>query len=136
MDDMFWRMMVITFASVLVASASFLLFKTILIPEPDPKEDPIVVTDTVGKGTHNLTGILPVPSNCHSLSVSVREVGLFQYQLTFLTRPEPSRTDCVDETAYQTFYALVFAPALGAHFTATLDETPLDFKIVKKYLTQ
>ena len=133
MDDMFWRLLWLIAAVTLITYATFLFFGSILRDEP--LRAPILVTDRVGDGTHHLTGTIPVSSSCHQVSVQVRETESFRYHIDFVTWYEPFRTDCAKDSAH-TFYALVFAPALGVEFSASIDEKPLELEINKIYLKE
>lgn len=132
MDEVFWRVLWVALAATLVTYVSIIFFGSVASDPPEEKDKPIVVTDRVSVGIHRLSGIVPVSSDCDRLTVNVRDLGAFHYHVDFSSWREPSR-DCPLKTAYQSFYAVVFAPALGVQFEASLDNTPLDLQIVKVY---
>lgn len=90
----------------------------------------VLVRDFLKVGEHHLSGMVMVPSTCRQLSVKVQEIDETLYHLKFTTWEEPYVKECVHEDTPRAFRAIVFAPSVGIHFIATLDESPLQLSLV------
>ncbi len=97
--------------------------------------EPTLVRDDVSAGAHHLSGMLMVPSDCDQLSVRVEQIADTAYALRFTTWREPS-VACGDEEVPRAFRTLVFAPAAGVEFTATLDERPISIATIVSLATR
>lgn len=90
--------------------------------------DPVIARDVIGPNTHRLSGIIFVPSPCDQLSVGTFKSSANTFELVFKTWHEPSVT-CKDDLTPRSFDVLLYAPAAGVYFAATLDSRPLPFDV-------
>lgn len=100
-----------------------------LILSRDNNDFKVAVRDVIKPGEHNLSGMIMVPSLCDWLAVQTSQVGDMTYMLAFKTWREPYR-DCKTESVPRSFQTVVFAPATGIDFMATLDGRPLPISVV------
>lgn len=96
--------------------------------------NPIVIRDVLGSGTHQLSGMLMVPSTCDDLSAQTQELSSTTYELVFQTWQESSVV-CKNEETPREFHVVAFAPATGVQFLATLDGTGFPIVVVPETLT-
>ena len=89
---------------------------------------PIIVRDNLRPDEHHLSGILLVPMTCDQLKVASRQISKYEYELIFESWPEPS-IPCKEEPSARAFKTIVFAPAVGVHFSAILDKKPLPIAV-------
>lgn len=82
--------------------------------------DPVLVRDELSPGSHHLAGMIMVPSPCDELSMHTEQISTTTYALLFKTWREPTVT-CNDEEVPRSFREVVFAPALGVRFIASLN---------------
>ncbi|TSC85952.1 MAG: hypothetical protein G01um10148_860 [Parcubacteria group bacterium Gr01-1014_8] len=91
-----------------------------------------MIFSNVSQGQHHLKGALMVPSQCHTLHVTIQEPSRFVYLVDFKTWVEPNR-DCSKESAVRQFETVVFAPSVGVSFIATLDGKPLNIQVLEEF---
>ena len=82
--------------------------------------DPVIVRDELDPGIHHLSGMIMVPSRCDELSVHTEALSTTTYALRFTTWREPS-VSCENEEVPRAFREVLFAPAVGVTFIASLD---------------
>jgi hypothetical protein len=127
MDEALHRAGWIVVAVVLGAYATFLVTDQVFNSHT-ASSTPIVIRDIMQKGQHHLYGKIYVPSSCDEIQLTVNTIGINKYELAFTTWAEPSAV-CSDLGAEQPFDTVVFAPAIGTEFTATLDKVPLPIAV-------
>lgn len=115
--------------SVVVALATFLILGSFIERDILGDARRVLARDSLRPGEHHLTGMVSVPSTCHQLSVKTEEVDTHLFNLRFTTWKEPHVDTCTDEDTPRAFRAIVFAPAVGVHITATLDDAPLQLVV-------
>jgi hypothetical protein len=103
-----------------VAYASFLVAGSLVSAQAAGAASPIMVRDELGPGSHQLSGMIMVPSSCDELSVRAETVSSSTYSLLFQTWQDPA-VNCSSDEVPRAFHAVLFAPAAGVDFTATLD---------------
>lgn len=91
---------------------------------------PVLVRDTIGVGSHTLTGTIPVSSTCDEVTVKTEQVSSTTYALMFTTWREPHVPLCIEQEVTRQFRTIVFASSLGISFTATLDGEPIPIAVI------
>ncbi len=131
-DDALWRLMWIIFATCAVAYAGTVYLKSALSDDTKPI---VIATDKIEGNMHRITGLIPVASECHSVSVAVQEHAEHALHLEFKTWQEPYR-DCKRGAAYRRFHTTTFGPSVGLAFTASLDGKPIDLRLLRIHSSQ
>lgn len=129
-NDLLWSMITLTVFAVVLSYATYLFFGSIVraeIERPLTRVEVYDFIDTRSK-THRLSGIIMLPSVCHSLKVKATEITPDNYHLRFSTFGEEH--GCATDPTPVPFREYVPAPLVGVKFTASLDWKPLDFIIV------
>lgn len=129
MVDMVRRLVWFGVVSTAFAYVFFLVIGSIVHAQAARAYDPVLVRDEVGPGIHRLSGMVMVPSRCDQLSVHTDALSSTTYTLRFTTWREPSVT-CEDEEIPRAFREVVFAPAAGVQFIATLNGRSLSVAVV------
>ncbi len=114
------RMMWFFVVAIVLAYASYLVAGSIVHAQASGENLPVVVRDELGAGIHHLSGMVMVATPCDELSVRVEEISRSVYALLFKTWHEPS-VECALDPTPRYFRTVLFAPAAGVEFTATLD---------------
>jgi hypothetical protein len=70
-----------------------------------------------------------VPSSCYQLSVHTDALSSVAYNLTFKTWQDPA-VDCSADEVPRQFHEILFAPAAGVDFFATLDGADLPIAVI------
>lgn len=130
MSEMAWRLAWFAVVAAAVSYASYLLVGSVVNARAAGTADPILVRDVLSPGVHSLTGMVMVPTPCDQLSVRTEEISKVGYRLVFRTWREPSIKSCAPQETPRPFRAVLFAPAAGIYFTATLDEDPLPLTVI------
>lgn len=112
-----------------IAYAIFLLAGSFIEAQAVDAAHIVQVRDSLAPNTHNLSGMVMVPTTCTQLSVRTEQVSQYVYELVFSTWKEPSVQDCVADETPRAFRAILFAPATGVDITGTLDGAPLTLAI-------
>ncbi len=130
--EFLWRAAWILVSIIIITYASYLYFGSVnaaYFGEPEP----IAILDILKKdGEHHLSGYVPVPSPCHGLTVTPKEIDETHYLLEFTTWQEPSRS-CEPLGESRAFSTIVFAPSTGITFSAAVDEKELPIRITKRF---
>lgn len=126
-SEVLWRLAWLSVLCCVVGYVSYLYFGSF---RATPRNGPsVLITDEIKPaGEHHLSGIIPVPTPCHGLSVRTQEINLDHYRLDFTTWQEPART-CEPHEQTRNFSTVVFAPAVGVTFSATLDGEDIDLHV-------
>lgn len=82
------------------------------------------VRDAISPNRHIMSGMVTVDSTCTELSVTPQQISPIAYELDFTTWEQPN-VECEHEPTPRPFHTVVFAPAVGVEFIATLDTRPL-----------
>lgn len=131
-NDLLWSFMTLTAFTIALSWASYVFFGGVVraeIEEPLTRVEVYDFVDTATK-THRLSGIIMVPTRCHSLSVKTKELEPGKYHVYFSTFGDFH--GCAEDPQPLSFREYVKAPVVGTEFTASLDWRPLDFIIVSK----
>lgn len=129
MSELVSRMLWFTVVSVAVAYASYLVAGSIVNAQSSDAYRPVIIRDELGAGVHHLSGMVMVPSPCHELSVRTESPTPYVHTLVFSTWREPS-VECKNNEMPRYFQAVLFAPAAGVTFTATLDDAGLPIEVI------
>ena len=114
--------------SCVVAYAVFLAAGSSIQAQAIDASRIVKIRDSLNPGVHHLSGIVMVPTTCSELSVRTEQLSIDTYQIIFTTWKEPA-IECITDDTARPFRAVVFAPAAGVHFVATLDDSPLDLAV-------
>ena len=118
---------------IIVASAaayvSYLIVGSIIETNSSQAAAPVLINDSLEPGVHHLSGMIMVPSSCYELSVRTEELSPTLYGLFFKTWRDPA-IPCSKDSVPRAFRAILFAPAVGVDFIATLDDTPFTIAVV------
>jgi len=134
MADLIRRLVWFFVVAALVAYAIFLAAGTVISREALDATHIANVRDSLAPGEHSLAGIVMVPSTCSELSTRTQQLTPTSFELIFTTWQEPS-VPCEMIDTPRPFRAVVFAPAAGIQFTATMDGEPLDIAVYQ-YIDQ
>lgn len=91
--------------------------------------DPVLVRDQLHVNEHHLSGMVTVHNSCDQLSVDTHTVAATTFELVFKTWRDPS-VSCVRDDVPRHFHTVLFAPAVGVTFIATLDGIALPIGVV------
>ncbi len=118
-----------------IAAASVIAYLVLLIvganiyARAEERTQTVWVRDQISPNTHRISGVITVPSSCTELTVKTEALSPFLFKLKFVTWEHPN-TECLHEPVKKEFYEIVFAPAVGVHFIATLDGEPVPIIVV------
>jgi hypothetical protein len=87
------------------------------------------VRDEIEPNAHHLAGMITVKSSCTELSAKTEELSPVLYKLKFSTWEHPN-VECTRDSVQKEFHEIIFAPAVGIRFIATLDDEPLPIVVV------
>lgn len=118
------RLVTFSIFSVVVAYAVFLMAGATIYAQEEERSKTVWVRDDISPNIHRLAGMIMLPSSCHELTVRTEKLGEHAFKLVFTTWEHPY-VECIKETTPVAFHEVVFAPAVGITFIATLDGKPL-----------
>ncbi len=118
------RMFTFTLFAVVVAYAVFLMAGATIYAQEEQRSKTVWVRDEISPNIHRLAGMIMLPSSCHELSVKTEKLSSDAFKLVFTTWEHPY-IECADGVTPVAFHEVVFAPAVGVTFIATLDGRPL-----------
>lgn len=120
-------MCVITF---LAGYASQLYFGSIVAAETERNRSRVEVFDLldVKKKTHRLSGIIMLPTACHRVTITSKQLAPGKYHVYFSTFGDTH--GCAAEPHPYSFRTIIDAPLVGVEFTGSLDWHDMDFVIV------
>ncbi len=129
MGDVIRRMVWFFVVASFVAYATFLVAGSIVNAQTSGIVEPSIIRDELGPGVHRLIGMVMVPSSCDQLSVHTDKIAAFAFNLSFSTWRDPV-VACSKEEVPRPFHAVLFAPAAGVDFVATLDGKNLPIEVI------
>jgi hypothetical protein len=129
MGDLLRRVFVYALVSSLCAYLLLMIIGATLYARADDEVKPVWVRDEISPNTHRIAGLVTVPSSCTELTEKTEQLSPLLYKLAFTTWEHPN-TECTDYPVQKQFYEIVFAPAVGVTFIATLDGKPLPLIVV------
>ena len=112
-----------------ISYATYITAGSIVSAQASGVYEPIMVRDVLGPGSHHLSGMVMVPTPCHELTLRTEALSATTYELLFRTWHEPS-VKCDAEKMPRPFRAVLFAPATGVEFVATLDGKSLPVQVL------
>ena len=124
-------MRVIWFGAVTCALSygTFLVVGSIIEAQAFSATAPIMVRDQLSPGIHHLSGMVMVPSSCDQLSVATNPISTTTFELVFQTWQDPA-VACSSDEMPRAFRAVLFAPAAGIDFLASLDGANLPIVVL------
>ena len=129
MGEMALRILWFVVLAAALSYGSYLLVGNVVNAQASNTYGPTVVRDVLGPGSHDLSGMVMVPTPCDELIVHTEAISPTSYVLLFETWREPSVT-CGKEETPRTFHETLFAPAAGVEFAATLDGAGLPIVVL------
>jgi len=94
----------------MTAFAAHLFFGSIIFAAEEETANRIVMRDNFHDETHDLSGIVMVPSTCHDLSVRTKDFDANTTFIIFETWEQTYRTDCEKTATPRAITVSVFAP--------------------------
>lgn len=94
--------------AVLVAGASHIFFGSIIFAAAQEGASAIVLKDEFKNGTHELSGIVMVPSSCHDLTVRTKDVTHTMSAVIFETWEQPFIANCDRSPSPRSVQAVLF----------------------------
>ena len=128
MIEVLLRLVWFAAVTAVIAYGSVLAVGTTLKTKAE-NPSPVVVLDTLGPGTHHLSGMVMVSSLCDDLSLRTQQMSTTTYMLRFRTWTEPSAR-CLKVATPRSFHEVVFAPSADVEFFATLDDKPISIQVL------
>ena len=129
MTDVMRRVLIFTLTAVALSYLVFVLAGASIYARADDKTNTVWVRDEISPNTHHLAGLVTVPSSCTELNEKTEQLSPVLFKLEFSTWEHPN-TECLHEPVQKEFYEIIFAPAVGVHFIATLDGATLPIIVV------
>mgnify|MGYP001596961820 CR=1 FL=1 len=129
MGEVLRRMFTFAVAASVVAYLVYMIAGASIYAQVEAKEKTVWVRDQISPSAHHLSGLVTVKSSCTELSEKIEQLSLLLYKLKFTTWEHPN-TECTDYPVQKQFYEIVFAPAVGVHFIATIDGASLPLIVV------
>ncbi len=127
---MFARLVIFFVFASLSAFTAHLFFGSIIFAAAQKDVFNITLRDTFHNETHELSGIVMVPTTCHDLSVRTKDFDAGTTFLLFETWEQPYRIDCVKESTPRAVKVIVFGPK-NVVFRAMMDEEIVPISIVR-----
>lgn len=128
-DMLFSRLAWFTAVAIVVAYVASALLGGIVNAKASGQNDPVFIRDKLHANEHDLSGMIMVPTPCDELSVQTESISQTDFALLFKTWHEPSVT-CNSDATPRAFEAVLFAPATGVTFTATLNNKDIPVAVV------
>lgn len=129
MLDLARRIFLYVLAAVVLAYLLLTIVGATIYASVDEKVPTVWVRDEIGPNAHHLAGLITVKSSCTELYEKTVQLSPVLYVLTFTTWEHPN-TECTKDPVQKEFYEIIFAPAVGMHFIATLDGVSLPIIVV------
>ena len=136
MPKLFWALTWFIVAAVLLSYSGYLFVGSIVQTQASKETAPVMIRDEVRPGVHMLSGMVTVPTPCDELSMHTEAFSSTTYILLFKTWREPAIRYCPPDGMPRPFHAVVFAPAAGVDFIATLDGAGLPVVVVPELVGQ
>lgn len=130
--ELFWRFTVYVVITALLSYATYLFFGNIVQAETAKPLMRVEAHDLLdpAAGTHRLSGMVMVPTPCHSIKVKTQELEPGKFHVYFSTFGDEH--GCEADPQPRTFRQTVKAPLIGTEFSASIDWKPLDFIIISQ----
>ena len=129
MGEVLRRMFMFAVAACAIAYLVYLMAGASIYAQAEAKEKTVWVRDQISPSAHHISGLVTVHSSCTELSEKIEQLSPLLYKLKFTTWVHPN-TECTDYPVQKQFYEIVFAPAVGVHFIATIDGASLPLIVV------
>ncbi len=128
MFDVLRRIFLFTLAAAVISYVLFVAVGILFYARAD-ESDTVWIRDEISPNMHRLAGLIPVPSACAELIQETEMISPLLYKLRFRTWDNPN-IECEKGEVKKEFHEIIFAPAVGVHFIATMDDIPLDIIVV------
>jgi hypothetical protein len=129
MGEVVRRMFSFAIAACAVAYLVYFLAGASIYAEAQAKTKTVWIRDQISPSAHHISGLVTVKNSCTELTEKVEQLSPLLFKLKFTTWEHPN-TECTDYPVQKQFYEIVFAPAVGVHFIATLDGASLPLIVV------
>jgi hypothetical protein len=128
--NMVSRLIVFAVFASLAAFATHLFFGSVIFAAAEEETQKIVLRDVYSDEMHQLSGMVVVPSECHDLSVRVKDFDANVIFLLFETWEQPYLQTCEKAQTPRAVHVSVFAPDTVL-FRGMLDNEPIPLTIVR-----
>ena len=129
MVEIFSRVGWIVAVAIAIAYMTYLIGGNMVSAKETRRNHPVVVRDELQPNVHHLSGMVMVSSPCDELSVKMHQISEYSYELSFSTWRAPD-VMCTEGWTPRAFREILFAPASGINFFATLDNAAVPVAIV------
>lgn len=129
MRNVLRRFFVFTLSACVVAYIVYVLAGASIYAQAQEQAKTVWVRDEISPNTHHLAGMLTVRSSCTELIEKTEQLSPVLFKLKFTTWEHPD-VECTSDPVQKQFYEIVFAPAVGVRFIATLDDQPVPIVVV------
>lgn len=119
-----WRLFYFALLASALAYVVYLIGGATIYAQEELRQRTVWVRDHVSPNMHRLAGMVTLPSSCMELTVKTVQLSPSAFTLIFETWEHPY-VECEHVPTRVAFHEIVFAPALGITFIATLDGKPL-----------
>lgn len=126
------RLIWITAIISVVTYAAYLFFGSIVSAEAEQSLREVDAFELIDRDAHlhRLSGMIMVPTACHSIAVQEEQQGVGAYDFVFTTSGESH--GCTYDPQPRSFHVVFSAPLIGNTYTASLDGEPLDVRVVRR----
>jgi hypothetical protein len=127
------RLFIFTIFASLTALSAHLFFGGTIFAEADETSSVISLRDVYENKTHELSGIVMVPSTCHEISVRAKDADARTTVVIFETWEQSYRTGCKKTPTPRAIRVMAFAPKY-IEFVGIFDNNwvPLNIVLEKK----
>ncbi|MEY4747409.1 MAG: hypothetical protein RLZZ416_458 [Candidatus Parcubacteria bacterium] len=125
-----WPFLWFAFLAAAIAYGSYLFLGNIVHTRESGALGSVMIRDELQPGVHNLFGMVSVPTPCDELIVHTEALSTSTFMLSFRTWREPAIKDCPKEETPRSFHAVVFGPAAGIEFVASLNGAGLPIVVL------
>ncbi len=130
MNDVLRKVLWFLGLSGITAYGAFLLLDGVVNADTREKASTIVVRDLLDRNTHNLSGVVLVPSPCHQLITYTTRIDASNYLLTFETWEDPSRV-CERDFVPRAFHLTLLAPETGIALQGVFNERSVPLEVIR-----
>lgn len=129
MRNVMRRIFVFTLSACAVAYIVYVLAGASMYAQAEERARTVWVRDEISPNAHHMAGMITVQSSCTELMEKTEQLSPYLYKLVFTTWEHPN-VECTDHPVQKEFYEIIFAPAVGVSFIATIDGQPLPIVVI------
>lgn len=126
------RSLVWLFLIIVMGLGATLVVANAIIRAQLKPQKPLIVRDSIGTGSHTLSGVVMVPSPCDEVTIETLRRSTTSYEIVFKTWREPAIVPCLLQETAREFHAVIFAPSFGVSLTASIDGVPIPTAVISE----